>query len=37
MTNVYRILVGKNEGKAHMGDAGIDGKNSLKWILKKYV
>ena len=33
---VYRVLVGKPEGKNHLGDPGIDGKIILRWILRKY-
>jgi hypothetical protein len=32
---VYRVLVGKLEGKNHWGDAGVDGKIILKLIFKK--
>jgi hypothetical protein len=31
-----KILVGKSEGKTHLGDLGVDGKAMLKWILMKY-
>jgi len=30
---VYRILVGKPEGKSHFGDPGVDGRIFLRWIL----
>jgi hypothetical protein len=29
-------LVGKNEGKDHSEDLGVDGKILLQWILGKY-
>jgi hypothetical protein len=29
MTSVYRVLVGKPEGKKHLEDLGIDGKKIL--------
>ena len=34
-TNVYRVLVGKSEGKNHLEDVGVDGRVILKWILTK--
>ena len=33
---VYRILVGKPEGKNHMGDPGLDGRLILRWIFRKW-
>jgi hypothetical protein len=33
---VYRVFVGKPEGKNHWGDPGIDGMIILRWIFKKY-
>jgi hypothetical protein len=33
---VYRVLVGKPEGKNHWGDPGIDGRIILEWILRKW-
>ena len=33
---VYRVLVGKPEGKRPMGDPGIDGKIILRWIFMKW-
>jgi len=33
---VYRVLVGKTEGKNHLEDPGIDGKIILKWIFSKW-
>jgi hypothetical protein len=32
---VYRVLVGKAEGKGHFGDPGVDGKIILRWIFRK--
>ena len=32
---VYRILVGKTEGKRHLGDPGVDGRIILRWIFRK--
>ena len=29
---VYRVLVGKPEGKNHLGDPSIDGRIILRWI-----
>ena len=34
--DVYRVLVGKLEGKNHLGDQGVDGKIILRWIFKKW-
>jgi hypothetical protein len=31
----YRVLVGKPEGRDHLGDAGIDGRVILRWIFRK--
>jgi hypothetical protein len=33
--NAYRILVGKPEGKNHLGDQDVDGWTILKWILER--
>jgi len=33
---VYRVLVGKPEGKNHLGDPGVDGKITLSWIFRKW-
>jgi hypothetical protein len=35
--NVYRILVGKPEGKDHLEDQGVDGSMGSKWILGRLV
>jgi hypothetical protein len=32
---VYRVLVGKPEGKNHLGDPVVDGRMILRWTLKK--
>ena len=31
---VYKILVGKSEGKNYLGDPGVDGRIILRWIFK---
>jgi len=33
---VYRVLVGKPEGKRHWGDPDIDGRIILRWIFRKW-
>jgi len=33
---VYRVMVGKPEGKSHLQDPGIDGRIILLWIFKKW-
>ena len=33
---VYRVLVGKPEGKNHWGDPGVDGRIILRWIFWKW-
>ena len=33
---LYRVLVGKPEGKNHLGDPGVDGKIILRWIFRKW-
>jgi hypothetical protein len=35
--NVYRVLVGKPEGKDHLEDQGVDGRMGSKWILRRLV
>ena len=32
----YRILVGKPEGKNHLGDPVVDGRIILRWIFRKW-
>ena len=32
---VYRVLVGKPEGKSHLGDPGVEGRIILRWIFRK--
>jgi hypothetical protein len=34
---VYRVVVGKPEGRDHLEDPGIGGRIQLKWILRKWV
>jgi len=31
---VYRVLVGKHEGKDRLGDPGLDGRIKLRWIIR---
>jgi hypothetical protein len=33
---VYKVLVGKTDGKNHLEDPGIDGRIILKWIFRKW-
>jgi len=33
---VYRVFVGKPEGKNHWGDPSVDGRVILRWILRKW-
>jgi hypothetical protein len=33
---VYRILVGKAEGKRPLGKQGVDGRIILRWIVRKW-
>jgi len=33
---VYRVLVGKPEGKNHLGDPGVDVRIMLRWIFRKW-
>ena len=33
---VYRDLVGKPEGKSHLGDPCVDGRVILRWIFNKW-
>jgi hypothetical protein len=35
--NVYRVLVGKSEGKNHLKDQGVDGRMGSKWTLGSSV
>jgi hypothetical protein len=35
--NVYRVLVGKPEGKKHLEDQGVDGRMGSKWTLGRLV
>ena len=32
---VYRVLVGKPEGKNHLEDPGVDGRIILSWIFRR--
>ena len=34
---VYRVLVGKPEGKNHLGDPGVDGKIILRWVFRNCI
>jgi len=31
---LYRVMVGKPEGKSHLEDPGIDGRIILRWIFR---
>jgi hypothetical protein len=31
--NVYRVLMGKPDGKNHLEDQGVDGRMGSEWIL----
>ena len=33
---VYRVLVGKTEGKRPLGDPGVDGSIIIRWIFRKW-
>ena len=33
---MYRVLVGKPEGRRPLGDLGVDGRIILKWISRKW-
>jgi hypothetical protein len=35
--NVYRVLVGKHEGKDHLKEQGVDGRMGSKWTLGRSV
>jgi hypothetical protein len=35
--NVYRVLVGKPEGKDHLEDQGVDGRMGSNWALGRLV
>jgi hypothetical protein len=34
--SVYKVLVGKTEGKDQWGDPGVDGRIILRWIFRKW-
>jgi len=33
---IYTVLVGKPEGRNHLGDPGVDGRIILSWIFRKW-
>jgi len=33
---LYRVLVGKREGKNRLGDPGVDGMIIIRWIIRKW-
>jgi hypothetical protein len=33
---LYRVLMGKHEGRNHLGDPSVDGKKILRWIFRKW-
>jgi len=35
-TGLYRVLMGKPEGKNHLGDPSVDGRIILRWIFRKW-
>jgi hypothetical protein len=35
--NVYRVLVGKSEGKGHLKDQGVVGRMGSKWTLGNWL
>jgi hypothetical protein len=35
--NLYRVLVGKPEGKNHLEDQGVDGRIGSKWTIERWV
>ena len=35
--SVYRVLVGKPEGKNRLGDPGEDGKIILRWVIRNWI
>jgi hypothetical protein len=35
--NLYRVLVGKTEGKNHLEDQGVDGTMGSRWTLGRFV
>ena len=32
---VYRVMMGKSEGRDHLEDPGLDGRTILSWIFRK--
>jgi len=34
-SGIFRVLVGKREGKSNLGDLGVDGKIITKWLFRK--
>jgi len=32
---IYKVLVGKLDGRDHLGDPGVDGRIILRWIFRK--
>jgi len=32
---VYRVLVGKAEGKRQLGDPGVEGRIILRWVFRR--
>jgi hypothetical protein len=35
--NLYRVLMGKPEGKDHLEDQGVDGRMGSKWTIERLV
>jgi len=36
ISDAYRVLMGKPEGRNHLEDPGVDGRIILRWIFRKW-